>query len=270
MIIAFHTHIFPEKIAKRTIDFLVEKGGTPAYHDGTDKGLLAEVERAGIDLAVILPVVTAPKQFESINRFASEINELYKDSSPALLSFGGIHPRCEDIEGKMKGIKEMGLLGVKIHPDYQETPINDEGYVKILECAKEYDLTVVTHAGVDGGYRDRPVMCPPDKTLELIRRVPHSKLVLAHLGGNEMFSEVYNTLAGEDVYFDTAYILKHVGKEMFEKILKKHGEDRILFATDSPWSGIKEDAEILRSFGLGERIEEKIFSENAKKLLNIG
>ena len=34
-IIDFHTHAFPEKIAGKTIAFLSEKGGIPAYTDGT-------------------------------------------------------------------------------------------------------------------------------------------------------------------------------------------------------------------------------------------
>ena len=57
--------------------------------------------------------------------------------------------------------------------------------------------------------------------------------------------------------------------ETFKKILVTHGEDRILFATDSPWSDIKGDVEIIKSFSLDKKTEEKIFSENAKKLLGI-
>lgn len=109
----------------------------------------------------------------------------------------------------------------------------------------------------------------PSLALEVIKRVPGVKLVLAHLGGNEMTDEVYNTLSGEDVYFDTAYILRFTKKEDFIKIASKHGYDKILFATDSPWSDIKGDVEILKSFGLSKENEEKILYKNAKKLLNI-
>ena len=70
-------------------------------------------------------------------------------------------------------------------------------------------------------------------------------------------------------YFDTAYVLRFVGEDNFKKILARHGADKILFATDSPWSDIKGDVEIIKSFSLGKDIEEKIFCENAKKLLGI-
>lgn len=268
MIIDFHTHVFPDKIAGRTIALLSEKGGIPPFSDGTVAGLVKRMEEGGVDIAVALPVLTSPSQFDSVNRFAAELNESFRGKDRRIISFAGIHPRCDDIEGKMRLIKDTGFLGVKIHPDYQGTFIDDEGYVRIVRCASELDLIVVTHAGVDAAYPDT-VHCPPDRALRLIRRAPHSKLVLAHLGGNEMANEVIGTLAGEDVYLDTAYVLRGTARETFLRILEKHGSDKILFATDSPWSDVRGDVEILKAFGLDEADESRIFYENAAKLLGI-
>ncbi len=269
MIIDFHTHIFPDKIAKKTIDYLADKGGIEPHSDGSVNGLISEMEKAGVDISVTLPVLTNPQQFDSVNRFAAEVNSSFADKSRRLISFGGIHPDCEDIDGKMKFLKERGFLGVKIHPDYQGEFITHSGYMRILECAREYDLIVTTHAGVDGGFRDMPVRCPPSLALEIIRKVPHSKLILAHLGANEMPSEVLDRLCGEDVYFDTAYVLRYTDRETVKKMISSHGEDRILFATDSPWSNISGDVEIIKNLGLPKNTEKKIFSENAKALLGI-
>ncbi len=270
MIIDFHTHIFPERIASRTIDFLAEKGNVTPNSDGTDSGLCRALTDAGVELGITLPVVTAPKQFDSINSFAAEINKKYgTGSAPRLISFAGIHPACENIREKMRFIKESGFLGVKLHPDYQGTYFDDDGYVEIIKAARDNDLIVVTHAGVDIGFPGEPVRCTPERIRRVIKRVPYKKLVLAHMGANDMFDDVYNLVAGEDVYLDTAYVLRFIGKEMFTKILEKHGEDRILFASDSPWSDIKNDVDILKSYALDERAEEKIFSKNAKGLLGI-
>jgi predicted TIM-barrel fold metal-dependent hydrolase len=114
-----------------------------------------------------------------------------------------------------------------------------------------------------------PVKCTPERVKNVIRKVNHKKLVLAHFGANEMCPQVYDELCGEDVYFDTAYVLRFTSKEDFRKIVKKHGEDKILFATDSPWSSIKNDADILKYFSLDKNVEEKIFYKNAEKLLGI-
>ena len=269
MIIDFHTHVFPDRIAEKTIALLSEKGGIPPFSDGTCEGLLSRIREAGVDVAVTLPVLTSPTQFDSVVRFALELNRENEGKSPRLLSFAGIHPDCEDIEGKMAFLRESGFKGVKIHPDYQGVYINDERYIRIVAAAKKEDLIVVTHAGVDTGFRNCPIRCTPERALDLLRRVPYPKIVFAHLGGCEMQKEVLETLAGENVYLDTAYVLRFTDKEYMKKLLLRHGEDRILFASDSPWSDIKTDVEILKSFSLGKDAEEKIFCENAKALLGI-
>ena len=269
MILDFHTHVFPDKIAEKTIQYLSEKGGLPPFSDGRIDGLLREMERAGIDVAINLPVLTNASQFDSVNRFAEDINARFADEERRILSFAGIHPLCEEIEKKMAWIKERGFLGVKIHPDYQETYINDPRYVRILRAAREHDLIVVTHAGFDVAYPDCSIRCTPTLILDLIRQVPHSKLVLAHMGGNTLWDEVLDRLCGEDVYFDTSYVLPFIGRDIFLAMVQKHGEDRILFGSDSPWNGIPEDVEILRSFDLKTSTQEKILSKNGRALLGI-
>ena len=267
MIIDFHTHVFPDKIAERTIAALSAQGGIPAYFNGTVTGLLAEMERAGVSLSVNLPVLTSPKQFDSANRFAAEINQTFSDKEQRIISFAGIHPLCENLKDKIKWIKSAGFLGVKIHPDYQDTYINDDAYLEIFKAAKEEDLIVITHAGVDDGYPNCPVHCTPNRVLDVLEKVGSFKLVLAHYGGNRMENKVYELLAGKDLYFDTAYLLRYLKKEDFLRILDKHGDDRILFASDTPWSNVCEDIETIRSYALPQSTEQKIFADNAKKLL---
>lgn len=269
MIIDFHTHIFPDKIAAKTIAILSEKGGIPAHSDGTERGLLEKMAIAGVDVSVSLPVLTSPSQFDSITSFAHSINEKYRGKERRIISFAGIHPDSEDIDCQMKRIKELGFSGVKIHPDYQGVFIDDERYVRILECAKEYDLILITHAGADVAFRGQDVRCTPERALRLIRRVPYSKLVLAHMGGNEMPEGVLDILAGEDVYFDTSFVLGSTPRETFIKFIEKHGIDRLLFGSDSPWSDMAKDAGIIKSFSLNKDDEEKIFSGNARRLLGI-
>ena len=269
MIIDFHTHVFPDKIAERTIAALSAQGGIPAYFDGTVAGLLAAMEQAGVDISVNLPVLTNPKQFDGTNRFAAELNQSFADKSQRIISFAGIHPLCDNLEEKMKLIKAQGFLGVKIHPDYQDTYIDDDSYLKIFRAAKEEDLIVITHAGVDDGYPNCPVHCTPERVKRVLQKIGSFKFVLAHYGGNRMPNEVFELLAGEDVYFDTAYLLSYLKKEDFLRILEKHGDDRVLFASDMPWSNVRGDIETIRSYSLQTNTEQKLFSENAKRLLGI-
>lgn len=269
MIIDFHTHCFPDKIAKSTIDALEKRSDGRATTDGTVDGLLKELERANVDIGVALPVLTKPTQFESVAKFALSINERFKQEKRKIISFAGIHPKCENIREKMLFLKENGFKGVKIHPDYQDTFIDDEGYIEILKCAKEFDLIVVTHAGVDDGYKDMPVRCPPELVKKVIQKVGHKKFVLGHYGGHKQWQNVLELLCDFDVYFDTAFTLHEIDEDLFKKILLKHGEDKILFATDCPWRDIKEDLDTLNSYKLNKNTLDKILYKNAKTLLGI-
>ena len=75
MIIDFHAHAFPEKIAASTVSALAKKGNVPAYSDGTVNGLLEKMNAAGIDIALNLPVLTKPTQFDSILKYADRYAE---------------------------------------------------------------------------------------------------------------------------------------------------------------------------------------------------
>lgn len=270
MLIDFHTHIFPEKIALKTLDYLSEQSnGIPYYFNGQADGLVERMKEASCAISVALPVVTKPSQFEHINRFAMEINEKYGKGDNKIISFGGIHPACDDIDGKMAFLKKNGFKGVKIHPDYQNAFIDDEGYIRILNCAKYNDMVVVTHAGVDDGYKGQAIKCPPELSAKVIDKVKWGKFVLAHFGGNRLYDDVYKYIAGKDVYIDTSYMLKDISRETFAKIIDKHGDDKILFATDCPWKDIKEEKEYLSAFDFSKERFDKIFYKNALKLLDI-
>ena len=265
MVIDFHTHIFPDKIAVKTIEHLAQVGGITAATDGTLSGLLSSMKRCGVDLSVILPVATKPSQFESIQSFAKSVNEQYPEK---LLSFGGIHPDCEDYKKELDTIKEMGFKGIKIHPDYQGVMIDDIRFMRIIEYASELGLIILTHAGVDIGLPE-PVHCPPKKMRKVLDEIKPEKMVLAHLGGWSQWDEVYEYLAGEEVFMDTAFIYDYISKEQFFKILEKHGSDKILFATDSPWSDMAKGIHWIKELSLPQSVEENILSGNAKRLLGI-
>lgn len=269
MIIDFHTHIFPEKIAARTIAQLEQVSDTKAFTDGTLASLKSSMEEAQIDLSVILPVVTKPGQFASINQYAKEISlSEFKEDTCNLLSFGGIHPDTEHYKEEIDRISDMGLKGIKLHPDYQEVFIDDIRYMRIIDRAVEKGLLVSVHGGLDVGLQE-VVHCTPDRVLNVINSIDTHQLIIAHAGGYAYWDEVEELLVGSNLYFDTGYTFGRISDEQLLRIISNHGADKILFATDSPWSGQKEDVAYLRNMMLPEEEKELIFWKNAWKLLRL-
>ena len=114
MIIDFHTHTFPEKIAANAIKKLSSSGNIKSYTSGLTSSLTDSMKHAGIDRSIILPVATNPGQFNTINHVAAIINETSDTSG--LISFGGIHPDNDNYKDILNNIKSDGIKGIKIHP----------------------------------------------------------------------------------------------------------------------------------------------------------
>ena len=221
------------------------------------------MKEAGVDKSVILPVVTSPKQFESINRFSAG-----KDGKDGIIAFGGIHPDNEDPEEKLDYIKSLGLKGVKLHPDYQGTYVNDEKYIRIIRHAEKIGLITLIHAGYDVLSPDN-VHCTPDRAIDMLKKADvkeNNKIVLAHLGGHKGAEESLEKLCGRNVWLDTSYVLNKIEPSFLIKMFEKHGYDKLLFASDSPWGDQKSFVSTLKSLDISEENKEKIFYKNAKHL----
>ena len=265
MIIDFHTHTFPDAIAEKTLAYLAQKGGITPTSDGTLSGLKAQMKETGIDVSVVLPIVTKPQQTATINRVSAELN-----GKDGVFFFGGIHPDDEDVDGTLDFIVQSGLRGIKLHPDYQGVYFDDPRYLNIMEKAARRDLLIVTHAGRDIAYPN-DVHCTPAMVLTVLRElrgVIDNKLVLAHMGGFGFPDDVLETLCGQPVWMDTSAVLR-LYPDKCRQIIARHGAGRILFATDSPWTEPDKFIEVLNSLGLSQQAKDRIFFKNAAELLHL-
>jgi len=283
MIIDVHTHIFPEKISAAVIDKLSRISRTHAFTDGTLDGLRKSMDAAQIDLSVVLPVATNTSQVEKINSSAAALNECFGDAG--ILSLGCIHPDYTNYREELRRVKNRGLKGIKIHPVYQDTNLDDIKFLHILDRAAELDLIVVAHAGLDIGFPGA-VKCSPQMARHVVDEIGDFKFVLAHMGGWKNWDDVLKLLGNTKVFIDTAFStgtivprsdsrwepadLKLLDAAQFMTFVEVFGADRILFGTDSPWSSQRDSLEFIRALPLAVADKNKILGDNAKRLLGIG
>lgn len=265
MIFDFHTHIFPEKIAAKTVSILkknvinIQGWEPPAYTNATLKGLMESMKKNNITYSLVLPIATTVKQSPTINSYASDING--KDN---IFSFGSVHPMQENVEQELEHIKDYGLKGIKLHPQYQNVYMDSPECKRVLKKCAELDLIVIVHAGADVGMAP-PVKCTPAMIYDCMQLTPELKLIAAHMGGWETWSDTEKYLLGTDVYFDTSYSYEFMGKDLFEYFAVKH--KHLLFGTDSPWGCQKTEADNIASLNLNADVYNRIMYENAKELI---
>ncbi|MDR1589805.1 MAG: amidohydrolase family protein [Oscillospiraceae bacterium] len=265
MVIDFHTHVFPDAIAAGTIRALEESINhvfVPVT-DGTLAGLVGHMDKSGVDISVIQPVVTKPSQTRGVNEWSAAAQ------SDRIVAFGGVHPRGDDYRRDIDYAVELGLRGLKFHAEYQGFDADDVHMLRIYDYALSRGLILLHHAGADPAYRP-PFRSSPRQFANIADAMKGGVIVAAHFGGHDQWDDVERYLAGRDIYLDTSMGFDYFSMEQFVRITRAHGADKVLFATDSPWSDAGRELERLRTAPLTEAEKELILGANAARLLKIG
>ncbi len=260
-VIDIHTHIFPDHGAAKIIAALEAEADCKAFSDGTRQGLLDSMQQAGIQISVQVPVATRADQVESINYYAIKVND------QRIISFGALHPKYHHYKKEISRLKANGIKGVKFHPEYQDFYPDDEAMFPVYEELAKARFIAFFHAGRDLAFKN--VHGTPAHFARLIKAFPHLKLVLAHMGGFQMWDEVLAEISGQDVYLDTSFALNYMTSHSFLQLIERHDPDRILFGTDSPWQDQGQELAKLKMLITDTSDFDKIVSLNAMELLDL-
>ncbi len=261
-VIDAHCHIYPEKIAARAVAGTDGFYGEHSFGDGTVNGLLEVGDKNGFDHYIVQSVATTPHQVRSINDF---IAESVKNGNGKFTGLGTLHPDTEDLDGDIKHLMEMGLKGVKLHPDIQRFKIDDYRCLKIYEKCEELGLPILMHTG-DHRYD----FSNPNRLLPVMEIYTGLTVIGAHLGGWSVWEEAAEKLSGlPNLYVDCSSSLYAISSETAKRIIYSYGVDKVLFGTDYPMWDPATELKRFFKIGLTEEENKKILSENAQKLFGI-
>jgi uncharacterized protein len=262
MIIDFHTHCFADSIVEKAMGILLAKSGYTASTDGSVSGLRQSMVKSDIDICVLHSIATKPSQTKKINDWTISI------CSDDIIPFGSVHPEYDDWEIELERLENNGVKGIKFHPDYQGFFVDEKRMYPIYEKIAELDMLIMFHCGYDIAYPDI-AKCPPHKLINVVNDIPSLKIIGAHMGGYKMLDEIFEYLTGSDLYLDTSFSHFFMNDEETLKLIRKHGSDKILFGSDSPWDDVNTAIESIDRLKLSSREKEMIFSQNALELLKI-
>lgn len=260
MLIDFHVHLFPDQLAPRALAQLIKVNKVPCYTDGTLADTRQKMKDWKVDRFVSLNIATKPTQQTDVNNWAATVQK------SGNYGFGSVHPDAADAVEELGRIHTLGLRGIKLHPDYQNFFVDDPRLFPIYDSASALGLTVVFHAGLDP-LSPKLAHCSPAALSAVMRKFPHMKVVAAHLGGLVMYREAEESLAGKNLYLDTSMCSHFCPTEQFERIVRKHGAERILFASDCPWSRSSDEFAYIERSSLSSAEKEQIYWKNALHLL---
>ncbi len=83
-----------------------------------------------------------------------------------------------------------------------------------------------------------------------------------------MWDDVFKYVVGKNVFVDTSFGFKFLPQERIDEFIDRHGRDKILFGTDTPWQDQQTEVEEMRGFVKDKNTLDMIFYKNALNLLN--
>lgn len=258
MIIDAHAHVWPPAIAARA---LAATRDVTFVGDGTVDGLRATQDRAGVGRSVCLAITKDPRGLEAANAFAGRLPR------DRCIPFGTVHPGVSP-EENLASLRRARVHGVKVHPIFQRTPLDDPAYLAIFRLlAGEFPITV--HMGSGAGSDSR--YSSPRMLREVSLALPELDIVACHLGGYHDLDDAIEELVGLPVHLDTSWppSVDTLAPDLVRKIIELHGSDRIVFGSDWPAADPVRELEGLRALGLSEHELDNILGANMQRLLGL-
>ena len=264
-IIDFHTHIFPDKIARQALATLAEDSGEyQPRTDGTLSGLLASMDHAGIRSSVLANIATKPSQMLPIFDFCRHTAGV---RTVPLISVHPGHSMAE-VNSLFLRSSNAGIRGVKLHPMYQGFFIDDRKMYPLYQLIEHFGFFVVFHTGYDIAFPGN-TQADVERVAVIARQFPELTIVATHVGGWRQWDRVAILAKQGNIYTETSMTITEMDDEAFSKLLSAFDEDRVLFGSDSPWTDQKEMVDRTMRLKMPEQKLEKLMALNAARLLGI-
>ncbi len=173
-VFANHAHVLPESI----------------HPDGSVDRLLRMLDACGIERAVAF----AP--------FAHQVEKVGIDDAnawlaaqivgrPRLSGFGTVDPRQADVRDQVRRCADMGLVGLKLHPNAQGFDILAPRLFEVYAAAVEHRMICTFHSGV---HRARLAQTAVLRFDEIAWNFPDLRFSMEHVGGYHFFHEALAVL----------------------------------------------------------------------------
>ena len=260
-IIDIHTHIYPDDIAQKAALSVKEfyEGIGDLAMSGTEGMLLERGRQAGIDRFVILPVAIRPDRVRSINDFVWQRAQ----ANNCFIPFGTVHAAMDGLMDEVERLMDLGVKGIKMHPDSQRFSIDDMRLYPMYEAVRGR-VPVMLHMG-DKRYD----YSHPMKLRRILDQFPGLDVIAAHFGGYSMAE------TARELLYDTSCVMDISSSMMFmepgeaEKYINLYGAERMAYGSDYPMFDPVQEVEHFLRLKLTNKQKEQMAYKTAQRILKL-
>lgn len=123
------------------------------------------------------------------------------------------------------------FVGMKIHPTNTGMPLDCPYFDAIYSYAEENHIPVEIHSYPRNHSAEN--VCSPSRLQRVLSKHPSLRVSVAHLGGVQ-FAELFCVPVWANLSGVLPDLVSHMGVGEANKVLRRFGSDRLIFATDYP------------------------------------
>lgn len=259
-----HCHIYPDPIARKAVGGISHFYGDLPFdtYDGTLHRLLESGSAYGVEHNIVFSVATTPHQVHSINTYIAK-SEL--EHPGRFTGLGTMHLDSEDMDADFQEVLDLGLHGIKLHPDIQGFAIDEPRAMHIFEMCEDAGLPIYVHTG-DKRYD----FSNPNRVKNVLEAFPKLKFVGPHLGGWSVWEEALKVLPKYDnIIVDTSSSLYEIDEGLARDIIRAFGSERVMFGTDYPMWPVSAELKHMEALDLTDEEYENIYWRTCANLFDI-
>ena len=189
-----------------------------------------------------------------------EVVDAVNNSSGKLMGYITVNPLCEKgLIEEIVRLENKNMCGIKYHPSYSKTPVNDKIMQECLAYINEKELVFLVHA-----YAKPEII----ETEEMIKKFPNIKFIIAHSGtqtGYKLTAEVIKKY--ENAYCDISMSMPRAN--MLEHLVNYGDENKVMFGSDTPLTDPSVQIGRILLADISDGAKEKILGKKFLNLFNV-
>jgi len=243
------------------------------------EGFLLEMDEAGIEQAVLLPVDCTTAHGGAV--VSNEQVARLVEKNSRFIGFASVDPLQPDAPRQLEiAVRQWGLRGLKLDPALQRFYPNDvERAHPVYQVCAELSLPVVMHCGMSWAPLGQAKYAQPLMLEEVIQAFPGVNFILAHFAYPWIHEATMLAIKYPNVYLDTAILYsgtpgdamqKVLGEQVGLHVVERSLWNKIVFGSNYPRIDMRRCVRGIRSLGLKPSTLQCIQYENARQLLGNG
>jgi len=243
----------------------------------TEDEVIADFTGAGVEACLVaLDLETTVKTPPCTNEY---VHGMWRRHPERIIQcWGTLDPFKGEvaIEEARKAVRELGFVGFHFHPIMQHFAVSERRFYPLFEVIDELGAAVMIDvgttgmgAGLPGGMGAKIRHAHPAAIDELAADFPKLTILMAHPGWPWVEETTAVALHKGNVFWEmSGWAPKHFPASL-KVDMRARLQDKIMFGSDYPSLPYARILKEWQELGYGEAVMEKIFHQNAERVLGL-